>query len=222
MQKIEKENITAPKVAQELDMELSFAPNDWDNDADEPMDSNRSADDLDELMGDDSNKSEQKKDKKNNKNSDTPMLDKYGTSLTKMAKEGRLDPVFGREKELLRVAQILGRKKKNNPLLIGEPGVGKTAIVEALAQRIANNDVPITLLGKELVAVDMGSVVAGSMYRGQFEERMKAMLEELKAYPNIILYIDEIHTLMGSGNVQGGLMQPIYLSLHWLGARYVA
>lgn len=137
--------------------------------------------------------------------SSTPTLDKYGTWLNAQAKKGVLDPILGREQELLRVAQILARKKKNNPILIGEPGVGKTAIVEALAQRIVSNEVPISLLNKRIVSVDLAGMVAGSMYRGQFEERMKGIISELKANPDIILYIDEIHTLVGSGNSQGGL-----------------
>lgn len=137
--------------------------------------------------------------------SSTPTLDKYGTWLNAQAKEGVLDPILGREQELLRVAQILSRKKKNNPILIGEPGVGKTAIVEALAQRIVSNEVPFSLLNKRIVSVDLAGMVAGSMYRGQFEERMKGIISELKANPDIILYIDEIHTLVGSGNSQGGL-----------------
>ena len=139
------------------------------------------------------------------KESDTPILDKYGVWMNDLAKEDKLDPVYGREDELLRIAQILARKRKNNPLLLGEPGTGKTAIVEALAQKIAAHDVPIFLLDKRIVSVDLASIVAGSMYRGQFEERMKKMLEELKSNPDIILYIDEIHTLMGGGNSQGGL-----------------
>ncbi len=120
-------------------------------------------------------------------------------------KRGKLDPVYGREKELQRITQILARKKKNNPLLLGEPGVGKTAVVEALAQRIASGNVPPYLLNKRIVAVDMSSIVAGTMYRGQFEERMKKLIHELKANPDVILYMDEIHTLMGSGNTQGGV-----------------
>ncbi|MDN4753127.1 ATP-dependent Clp protease ATP-binding subunit [Porphyromonadaceae bacterium W3.11] len=139
------------------------------------------------------------------KKSDTPTLDKFGTWLNEQAKEDKLDPIYGREDELQRIAQILSRKKKNNPLLLGEPGVGKTAIVEALAQRIVRNEVPIFLLNKRIVEVDLGSIVAGSMYRGQFEERMKGMIQELKSHPDIILYIDEIHTIIGSGNTQGGL-----------------
>lgn len=136
---------------------------------------------------------------------ETPTLDAYGTWLNEQVKRGKLDPVYGREKELQRITQILARKKKNNPLLLGEPGVGKTAVVEALAQRIASGNVPPYLLNKRIVAVDMSSIVAGTMYRGQFEERMKKLIHELKANPDIILYMDEIHTLMGSGNTQGGV-----------------
>lgn len=136
---------------------------------------------------------------------ETPTLDAYGTWLNEQVKRGKLDPVYGREKELQRIAQILARKKKNNPLLLGEPGVGKTAVVEALAQRIASGNVPPYLLNKRIVAVDMSSIVAGTMYRGQFEERMKKLIHELKANPDVILYMDEIHTLMGSGNTQGGI-----------------
>ena len=136
---------------------------------------------------------------------ETPTLDAYGTWLNDQVKRGKLDPVYGREKELQRITQILARKKKNNPLLLGEPGVGKTAVVEALAQRIASGNVPPYLLNKRIVAVDMSSIVAGTMYRGQFEERMKKLIHELKANPDVILYMDEIHTLMGSGNTQGGV-----------------
>ena len=136
---------------------------------------------------------------------ETPTLDAYGTWLNEQVKRGKLDPVYGREKELQRITQILARKKKNNPLLLGEPGVGKTAVVEALAQRIASGNVPPYLLNKRIVAVDMSSIVAGTMYRGQFEERMKKLIHELKANPDVILYMDEIHTLMGSGNTQGGV-----------------
>ena len=136
---------------------------------------------------------------------ETPTLDAYGTWLNDQVKRGMLDPVYGREKELQRITQILARKKKNNPLLLGEPGVGKTAVVEALAQRIASGNVPPYLLNKRIVAVDMSSIVAGTMYRGQFEERMKKLIHELKSNPDVILYMDEIHTLMGSGNTQGGV-----------------
>lgn len=168
--------------------------------------------DLGGLFGNEDRSTDKKEKKRNSKsdkgdkgNSDTPTLDQYGTWLNDQAEMDKLDPVYGRETEILRVAQILARKKKNNPILLGEPGVGKTAIVEALAQKIVNNDVPVSLLNKRIVSVDLASIVAGSMYRGQFEERMKGIIAELKAHQEIILYIDEIHTLMGSGNSQGGL-----------------
>lgn len=166
-------------------------------------------DDWDELLGENSNSSEHKEKKKrpkgNSSKSKTPILDQYGVSLNKRAKEGKIDPIYGREKEIVRIAQILSRKKKNNPILLGLPGVGKTAVVEALAQRIETGDVPATLLGKTIYSLDLASMVAGSMYRGQFEERIKKMVAEVQNNNDIILYIDEIHTLMGTGNVQGGL-----------------
>lgn len=139
------------------------------------------------------------------KNVKTPLLDQYGVSLNKQAEDGKLDPVYGREKELFRIAQILCRKKKNNPLLLGAPGVGKTALVESLAQKIVEKKVPLPLLGKKIISLDLASLVAGSMYRGQFEERLKGLIAEIKEDPDIILYIDEIHAIMGSGNPQGGL-----------------
>ena len=135
----------------------------------------------------------------------TPVLDSFGFDLTKAAMEDKLDPVVGREKEIERLAQILGRRKKNNPVLIGEPGVGKSAIAEGLAIRIANRNVSRVLLGKRLVSLDIGSIVAGTKYRGQFEERMKAILNELSKNPNIILFIDEMHTLVGAGGAAGSL-----------------
>ena len=141
--------------------------------------------------------------KKTNKASDTPAIDAFGFDLTKAARDGLLDPVVGREKEIERVAQILSRRKKNNPVLIGEPGVGKSAIVEGLAQRINDRKVSRTLFNKRLVTLDMTSVVAGTKYRGQFEERMKSIIAELKANPDIIVFIDEIHTLVGAGNQAG-------------------
>lgn len=149
--------------------------------------------------------SQKAKTRASNDKSDTPTLDKYGVNLNAQARDGKLDPIYGRDTEIMRIAQILARKKKNNPLLLGEPGVGKTAVVEALAQRIEKNDVPLFLIGKKIVSVDLASIVAGSMYRGQFEERLKSLIDELKKNPDIILYVDEVHTLMGSGNAQGGL-----------------
>jgi ATP-dependent Clp protease ATP-binding subunit ClpC len=142
-------------------------------------------------------------DKRVGKKSDTPAIDAFGFDLTKAAREGLLDPVVGREKEIERVAQILSRRKKNNPVLIGDPGVGKSAIVEGLAQRINERKVSHTLFNKRLVTLDMTGVVAGTKYRGQFEERMKSIIAELKAHPEIIVFIDEIHTLVGAGNQAG-------------------
>ncbi|MDO9580883.1 MAG: Clp protease N-terminal domain-containing protein, partial [Bacteroidales bacterium] len=127
--------------------------------------------------------------------SDTPVLDNFGIDLTKAAEEGRLDPIVGREKEIERLAQILSRRKKNNPVLIGDPGVGKSAIAEGLALRISKKNVSRVLFNKRVVALDLASIVAGTKYRGQFEERMKAILNELSKNDNIILFIDEIHTI---------------------------
>lgn len=134
----------------------------------------------------------------------TTALDKYGHDLTKQAQAGKLDPVVGREVEIERVVQILSRRKKNNPILIGEPGVGKSAIVEGLALRIVGNEAG-ALAGKRIITLDVASMVAGTTYRGQFEERMKAVLQELQRHPEVILFIDEIHTIIGAGNAQGSL-----------------
>ena len=137
--------------------------------------------------------------------SKTPALDNFGTDLTFMAAQDLLDPVVGREKEIERVAQILNRRKKNNPILIGEPGVGKSAIVEGLAQRIVNHRVSRTLWNKRIVVLDLASVVAGTKYRGQFEERLRCIMNELKQNPDVIVFIDEIHTLVGAGNAAGSM-----------------
>ncbi|MDT0540930.1 ATP-dependent Clp protease ATP-binding subunit [Croceitalea sp. P059] len=142
---------------------------------------------------------------KGNKKSKTPVLDNFGRDLTKMAEENKLDPVVGREKEIERVSQILSRRKKNNPLLIGEPGVGKSAIAEGLALRIINKKVSRILYGKRVVTLDLASLVAGTKYRGQFEERMKAVMNELEKNDDIILFIDEIHTIVGAGGATGSL-----------------
>jgi len=135
----------------------------------------------------------------------TPMLDSFGKDLTRYAAEGKLDPIVGREKELERIAQILSRRKKNNPVLIGEPGVGKSAIAEGLALNIHKGLVSRTLQNKRVISLDMGSIVAGTKYRGQFEERMKALLEEIERNPNVILFIDELHTMVGAGSTPGSL-----------------
>ena len=137
--------------------------------------------------------------------SDTPVLDNFGSDLTKAAEENRLDPIIGREREIERLAQILSRRKKNNPILIGEPGVGKSAIAEGLAMRIIQRKVSRVLFGKRVVTLDLASIVAGTKYRGQFEERMKAILNELAKTPDIILFIDEIHTIVGAGGATGSL-----------------
>ena len=137
--------------------------------------------------------------------SKTPVLDNFGTDLTKQAAEGLLDPCVGREKEIQRVIEILGRRKKNNPILIGEPGVGKSAIVEGLAQMISNHHCSPTLFNKRLVTLDMTGVVAGTKYRGQFEERMKLLVKELEQNPDIIIFVDEIHTLIGAGSTPGSM-----------------
>ena len=137
--------------------------------------------------------------------SKTPVLDNFSTDLTKAAAEGKLDMVVGREKEIMRVSEILGRRKKNNPILIGEPGVGKSAIVEGLAQLIVKHHTSPVLFGKRVVNLDMTGVVAGTKYRGQFEERIKALIKELEQNPDIIVFIDEIHTIIGAGSTPGSM-----------------
>jgi ATP-dependent Clp protease ATP-binding subunit ClpC len=146
-------------------------------------------------------------DDKGKKGSDknTPVLDNFSRDLNKLAEEGKLDPVVGREKEIMRIAQILSRRKKNNPIIVGEPGCGKTAIVEGLAMKIYEGDCPKNLSDKRIVSLDMNSIVAGTKYRGQFEERMKVIIEELQNNPNIIVFIDEIHTIVGAGSSSGSL-----------------
>jgi ATP-dependent Clp protease ATP-binding subunit ClpC len=137
--------------------------------------------------------------------SGSPVLDQFGRNLTQLAREKKLDPVIGRDREIERVMQVLSRRTKNNPVLIGEPGVGKTAIVEGLSQRIVNNDVPETLSGKQLYTLDLGALVAGSRYRGDFEERLKKVLKEIRTRGDIILFIDELHTLVGAGAAEGAI-----------------
>jgi ATP-dependent Clp protease ATP-binding subunit ClpC len=137
--------------------------------------------------------------------SSTPVLDNFSKDLIKLAEQGKLDPVIGREQEITRIAQILSRRKKNNPIIIGAPGSGKSAIIEGLAIKIFNGDCPRNLSDKRLISLDMTSIVAGTKYRGQFEERMKVIIEELQSHPNIIVFIDEIHTIVGAGNSTGSL-----------------
>ncbi|MEJ2003763.1 MAG: Clp protease N-terminal domain-containing protein, partial [Cyclobacteriaceae bacterium] len=145
------------------------------------------------------------KEKKGSEKSRTPVLDNFGRDLTKLAEDDKMDPIVGREKEIERVAQILSRRKKNNPILIGEPGVGKTAIAEGLALRIVQKKVSRVLFGKRVVTLDLASLVAGTKYRGQFEERMKAVMNELEKSPEVILFIDELHTIVGAGGASGSL-----------------
>ena len=158
---------------------------------------------MNDLMDDDDKMMSKKQ--KQSSDSSTPVLDNFSRDLNKLAEAGKLDPVIGRDREILRIAQIISRRKKNNPIIIGEPGCGKTAIVEGLAMKIYDGDCPRNLADKRIVNLDLTSVVAGTKYRGQFEERMKVIIEELQANPNIIVFIDEIHTLVGSGNSAGSM-----------------
>lgn len=143
--------------------------------------------------------------RKNKGGKSTPMIDQFGEDLTKMAMEGKLDPIIGREKEIHRICQVLSRRKKNNPIILGDPGVGKTALVEAIAQRIVDKKVARTLFNKRIVSLNINTIVAGTKYRGEFEERMKNIVDELKENPSIIIFIDEIHTLVGAGGTSGSL-----------------
>jgi ATP-dependent Clp protease ATP-binding subunit ClpC len=158
---------------------------------------------MNDLMDDDDKMMSKKS--KSTTDSNTPVLDNFSRDLNKLAEAGKLDPVIGRDREILRIAQILSRRKKNNPIIIGEPGCGKTALVEGLAIKIVNGECPRNLIDKRIVNLDLTSVVAGTKYRGQFEERMKVIIEELQENPNIIVFIDEIHTLVGSGNSSGSM-----------------
>lgn len=148
---------------------------------------------------------ENEKGKRRQMKSNTPFLDEYGEDLTKLAADGKLDPIIGRDTEIYRICQILARRKKNNPIILGDPGVGKTAIVEAIAQRIVSKKVARVLLNKRIVSINMTTIVAGTKYRGEFEERMKQIVDELKNAPNVIVFIDEIHTIVGAGGVGGAL-----------------
>lgn len=166
---------------------------DFDDEEDDLPPSSQNNDSTDRMAG---TKTEKKQ-------TDTPAIDAFGTDITLAAREGKLDPVVGREREIERIAQILARRKKNNPVLIGEPGVGKSAIVEGLALRIIERKVSRTLFDKRIIALDMSTIVAGTKYRGQFEERMRSIINELKENPNIIVFIDEIHNIVGAGNQAG-------------------
>jgi ATP-dependent Clp protease ATP-binding subunit ClpC len=158
---------------------------------------------MNDLMDD--NEKSGNKAQKQAMDTNTPVLDNFSRDLNKLAEAGKLDPVIGRDAEILRIAQILSRRKKNNPIILGEPGCGKTALVEGLAMKIVNGECPRNLVDKRIVNLDLTSVVAGTKYRGQFEERMKVIIEELNSNPNIIVFIDEIHTLVGSGNSSGSM-----------------
>ncbi len=186
-----EENINYEKVKRLMGQQKPMAKSDFpeDDDADSPF----------------SSQSEQSRPTAGKSASETPVLDNFGVDVTKAAEEGRLDPIVGREREIERLAQILSRRKKNNPILIGEPGVGKSAIAEGLALRIIQKKVSRVLFDKRVVTLDIASIVAGTKYRGQFEERMKAILNELSRNPNVILFIDEIHTIVGAGGATGSL-----------------
>ncbi len=186
---------------EQLPTNIGYSEEEDDDDEFAPYDENKaSANNFQSAYSSTAQKEQKDKNQK-----DTPALDNFGNDLTKAAKEGRLDPTVGRENEMLRLAQILSRRKKNNPILIGEPGVGKSAIVEGLAMRIVERKVSRVLFDKRIISLDLASMVAGTKYRGQFEERMKAIINELEAHPEIILFIDEIHTLVGAGNTQGSM-----------------
>lgn len=193
---LEENDIKYKLIVQELNNRENKSINngiglDEDDEDDDAVPPNRSSQKSQKTVSD------QKKD------SDTPAIDTFGIDVTKNARDGLLDPVVGREKEIERIAQILSRRKKNNPVLIGEPGTGKTAIVEGLATRIVQKKVSRTLLNKRIISLDMSGIVAGTKYRGQFEERIKAIMNEVKANPDIIVFIDEIHTIIGAGNAPG-------------------
>ncbi|HPC26540.1 MAG TPA: ATP-dependent Clp protease ATP-binding subunit, partial [Paludibacteraceae bacterium] len=196
----EKDNL-AGKILNEENLTYEIAKSYIEHSTDFQLNSSFQDDDDEE----ETFHSQQKNISGSSKQSDTPALDTFGTDITKAAMENRLDPVVGRETEIERLAQILSRRKKNNPVLIGDPGVGKSAIVEGLALRIVQHRVSRILFDKRIVALDMASIVAGTKYRGQFEERIKAILNELAKNPNIILFIDEIHTIVGAGGTPGSL-----------------
>ena len=201
-QRLEYEGITYNKYKKEVEKLMPNYPvKNKEDIVDQPQNVFQDEDEEDEEP---TNVTE-KQQKQGKSKSGTPVLDSFGRDLTKAADEGRLDPIVGREKELERIAQILSRRKKNNPILIGEPGVGKSAIAEGLAQRIIQHKVPRTLYNKRIIMLDMGSVVAGTKYRGQFEERMKGIMNELEKNHDIIIFIDEIHNIVGAGNANGSL-----------------
>jgi len=193
-------NINYETVREELDMIITGKTS--------HQEVSNSDSDSDEMSADDSGQESERSGSARSKKMEktkTPVLDNFGRDLTRLAEEDKLDPIVGREKEIERVAQVLSRRKKNNPVLIGEPGVGKTAIAEGLALRIVKRKVSRVLFDKRVVALDLAALVAGTKYRGQFEERMKAVMNELEKTPNIILFIDELHTIVGAGGASGSL-----------------
>jgi len=179
-------------------------PDEEDDEDDDLPTGHGGSSDGDTTHGDDK-RTRQRRNVSHGDNNGTPVIDKYGKDITREAAEGKLDPVVGRETEIERLAQILSRRKKNNPVMIGEPGVGKSAIIEGLARRIVERKVPRTLLDKRIVSLDMAGIVAGTKYRGQFEERLKAVIDEVSANRNVILFIDELHNIVGAGNASGSM-----------------
>lgn len=201
---LERMNITYQAIAQIL-QKNGITQETTKNSINDSEDDEEEDNNMEAAQGDDTGALSVIQIKKKSSNSKTPVLDNFGTDLTQAAADGLLDPVIGRQKEIERVAQILSRRKKNNPILIGQPGVGKSAIVEGLAQRIVQHRVSHLLWNKRVIVLDMASVVAGTKYRGQFEERMRSIILELQKNPDIIVFIDEIHTLVGAGAAAGSM-----------------
>jgi len=203
------EDNLATQILDKFDVSYDVVKELLEYQAENPMATSDTEDDDDESSrmfgGGSSSGGNPKESKGGGEKSRTPVLDNFGRDLTKYAEDGKLDPIVGRDKEIERVAQILSRRKKNNPILIGEPGVGKTAIAEGLALRIIQKKVSRVLFGKRVVTLDLASLVAGTKYRGQFEERMKAVMNELEKSPEVILFIDELHTIVGAGGASGSL-----------------
>ncbi|MEQ9423228.1 MAG: ATP-dependent Clp protease ATP-binding subunit [Cyclobacteriaceae bacterium] len=204
----DEDNI-ATQILDKFDINYEVVKEMLEYQTENPMAASSDTDEPDEessrMFGGSSSSSGRESQSKGGEKSRTPVLDNFGRDLTKMAEEDRLDPIVGRDKEIERVAQILSRRKKNNPILIGEPGVGKTAIAEGLALRIVQKKVSRILFGKRVVTLDLASLVAGTKYRGQFEERMKAVMNEIEKSPEVILFIDELHTIVGAGGASGSL-----------------
>ena len=202
---LERNDVTYEKIINRLKQEEApFDGLDFNDDEEEGIGRRGNADKNNDGFGSSSNRQTTQTEQKQ-ADGGTPYLDNYGIDLTKAAEGGKLDPVVGREKEIERIAQILSRRKKNNPILIGEPGVGKSAIAEGLALRIVEKRVSRALFGKRIISLDMTAVVAGTKYRGQFEERIHAILTEVKKHPDVILFIDEIHTIVGAGSAAGSM-----------------